>query len=226
MACSSASRFEEERSPEGNGTMNGLQFTSTLVGDLSWPIVVSAAIIIFRKPIAEVIGRVRSYEGLGQKLTFGDRLENAEQSVDAAAKNAEIERGGGEGQKKVDLSPLAREAEANPSFVVIQSWEQLSGALDDLIGAASPGRRPGPSVSLLPGLQKQGLVDDKFVTAVRELRDLRNLVAHGRHNPTPGEAVAYADSVQTLATTARLRASDLTTKRREAEIDNLQTSGA
>jgi hypothetical protein len=187
--------------------MNNLEFVSTLIGTLVWPLVVVSAVVLFRKPLAELIGRVRSYEGLGQKLTFGEELAGAEVSVNEAVESIKIDTKETDSQIAAEPSPLVREAEANPSFVVIQAWEQLSAALEDLVGTAEPDRVPrGTPVGWLPDLQRRQLVSPDFVRAVRELRDLRNKVAHGQHNPTPGEAVAYAESAQVLTATARLMA--------------------
>jgi hypothetical protein len=55
----------------------------------------------------------------------------------------------------------------------------------------------------LPELVKDGHIRESFPTAVLELLDLRNNVAHGQHNPTPGEAVAYVESVRGLTSIAR-----------------------
>jgi hypothetical protein len=191
--------------------MNILEFASTLIGDLIWPIVVLAIIVVFRRPLAELIGRVKSYEGLGQKVTFGEELADAEDSVNEAVEGIKPDTEDSEKREAIEPSPLVREAEANPSFVVIQSWEQLSAALEDLVGAAFPDQvTRGTPVGWLPGLQRRDMVSPDFVKAVRELRYLRNKVAHGQHNPTPGEAVAYAESAQALAATARIMADFVT----------------
>jgi hypothetical protein len=80
-------------------------------------------------------------------------------------------------------------------------------ALADLARAAKLEReniiRP---VAYMADLRRLDLVNDEFVKAVSELRDLRNRVAHGAHNPTPGEAVAYAESAQVLVVVAHTKA--------------------
>lgn len=61
--------------------MSGLQFTSSLISNLVWPLVVLILAIVFRAHIAQLLGRIKSYKGMGQELTFGDRLADAENSV-------------------------------------------------------------------------------------------------------------------------------------------------
>lgn len=177
--------------------MNGLEFTSTLLTHLFWPLVVAGAIWLFRKPLSELIGRVRRYEGLGQKLEFGERLAEAEDSVGKAVQETHT----ASERAEIKPSPLVREAEENPSYVVLQAWEQLSGAIADLAGVALPeptGRARQNSAQSLPDLRRREIVTADVVNAVTELRNLRNQVAHGQSKPTPGEAVAYAESAQAL----------------------------
>jgi hypothetical protein len=183
--------------------MNDLGLVSALVAQLYWPLIVGGALILFRKPVRELLGRIRTYEGLGQKLEFGERLAVAENSAEEAAQSVSLE---GNPEQRPPLQPnsLVRQAETNPSFVVLQSWDQITYALADLARAAKLGLEIRASIfRALSEMQKMNLVNEEFVKAVSEFQDLRNRVAHGRHNPTPGEAVAYAESAQVLALVAR-----------------------
>jgi hypothetical protein len=192
--------------------MNGFQFASSLVTGLAWPLVVIVLVVLFRKHLADLIGRIKSYKGLGHELTFGDRLADAENSVEEAARNLPVDK---DEPKLIEVgsNPLMREAEANPSFVVISSWEQVFSAINDLVRAALGDKHVhGPrgfTVSALRQLQENGLVSPEFVTATDDLADLRNKVAHGQHNPTPGEAITYARSAQVLTWTARMATAKL-----------------
>lgn len=94
--------------------MSGFQFTSSLISNLVWPLVVLALVIIFRTHIAQLLGRVKSYKGMGQELTFGDRLADAENSVYEAARSASIGSSKPDQIDAIEPSPLAREADANP----------------------------------------------------------------------------------------------------------------
>jgi hypothetical protein len=195
----------------GDDCMNGLQFASSLIASLSWSLVVIILVVVFRPHLGELIGRIRSYKGLGQEVTFGDRLADAENSVEEAVRSVPVNETDPKQIEKSEPSPLSRDAEANPSFVVIRAWEQVVDAVNALAEIAFPGRHSrsrGFSTSLLVDLQRAELVSPQFVSAASELRDLRNRVAHGMHNPTPGEAVAYAESANSLSAGA-LTLSDL-----------------
>ena len=187
--------------------MNGLQFTSSLISTLAWPVVVIVLVVIFRTHIASLLGRIKSYKGMGQEVTFGDGLAVAENSVEEAARSVSGDESGDK-RTETEPSPLAREAEDNPSFVVIRAWEQFVVALNELAEGRLPIRniRPDSFLSdpslILRSLRKSEIVNDEFVTAATELRLLRNKVAHGQHNPTPGEALAYAESARSLGIVA------------------------
>jgi hypothetical protein len=188
--------------------MNVLSFTASLIASLSWPAVAIAAMLLFRRPLANLIARIRSYKGMGQEVEFGELLavaeESAKQAIETAAKttgkSAEAEEMQGE------LSPLIQAAESNPSYVIIRAWEDVQASLADLAGIVFPGRavRGFPS-RLISDLESQDIgLPHKYFETVREFRDLRNRVAHGQHNPTPGEAITYAESADWLVRAARL----------------------
>jgi hypothetical protein len=191
--------------------VNGLAFASSLITSALWPIVVVVVIVVLRKPLGELIGRTRRYEGLGQKVEFGPGMAEAEDSVGKAMQNAPMAEKAGE----VLPNPLVRQAEDNPSYVVLQAWDQLSLTIADLVGVVLPGKRTGSWSPLesLPALKKSKLVANDFVKAVAELGGLRNQVAHGRSEPTPGEAVAYAEAAQALAITAVRTMEDIIAQR-------------
>jgi hypothetical protein len=100
---------------------------------------------------------------------------------------------------EANVKRLSEEAEANPSFTVLRAWEILSSLLADYAETFLPERLKGRSpYALLPELQKLGKLSPSYVAAVQDLRRLRNAVAHGQHNPTPGEAIAYVETTGKL----------------------------
>jgi hypothetical protein len=218
--------------------MNNLAFTASVVGSLAIPATVVVALLIFRRPLTNLLGRIISYEGLGQKVNFGQKLAGAEESVskavaqaqqaaeEAKLEGADIERptldrslwkitSTEQDPQNVDLRragliELAELASANPSFVVIKAWEDLETELVLLVESAFPETDifvdPLPS---LPDLVRRRLISESFLNAVLELRDLRNSVAHGKQNPTAGEAVAFVESTRELSTIATVAGASL-----------------
>lgn len=194
--------------------MSGLEFASTLIGQLiSWPVAILVVGLALRKPLTELLPKLRSYEGLGQKISFGDRLAETEESVDQAVGSIEREAGSkqlelhAKQQAKADeFAILVREAETNPSYVILVAWEQLNGAIDGLIEFSLGIEGGRPSHVQVRDLQERQVINKDFARAVNDMLDLRNRVAHGQHNPTSGEAVAYVLSAEVLAKAARVLA--------------------
>lgn len=205
--------------------MNNLAFIASVVGSLAIPATVVTALVIFRRSLVDLISRVSTYEGLGQKVQFGQKLADAEVTVsDAVARvhpkepaaprsvnnqQEDAPQSSSQGKNSENADPfrlgLGTVAAANPSFTIIKAWEELSESLADLIRQLDPNapdsrkfrylRNPVFGIRLLG---EEGKVDESFARAAQELYDLRNRVAHGRNNPTAGEAVAYAESARQL----------------------------
>jgi hypothetical protein len=100
-----------------------------------------------------------------------------------------------------DLSKIAEDAQRNPSYVILKGWEDLAHALRGLYEVAMPGERlrvNATPVGIAATLRKEFVVNDAFVAALTELRQLRNDVAHGQHDPSAGEALAYAETAREL----------------------------
>jgi hypothetical protein len=210
--------------------MNSLGFIASVVGSLAIPLTVVVALLIFRRPLVDLLGRIISYEGLGQKVNFGQKLAGAEQSVSRAVAQAQeaVEQASldaaatdnpvtdqalreitsteqalqGVDLERAGLVQLAELATSNPSFVVIKAWEDLSAQLTTMVKTILTEADVRNATYWLPELAKSGHINESFPTAVLELLDLRNNVAHGQHNPTPGEAVTYVESVRRLTAIA------------------------
>lgn len=95
-----------------DGAMSALEFAASQVASLCWPAVILGAMIIFRQPLSELIGRIiKTYKSWGQEVTFGERLAAAESSVEEALKTSKANIGQTERLEAIEPSPLVREAE-------------------------------------------------------------------------------------------------------------------
>lgn len=87
--------------------------------------------------------------------------------------------------------------------MIIRAWEQILDALAGVFAAVFP-EEEKRWTQPLSELEQKKVASPEYFTAVRTLRDLRNRVAHGQANPTPGGAVAYAESAAELAKAVRI----------------------
>ena len=125
----------------GHGTLphlDVLNFISTLTGQIiSWPVAVLILVLALRKPITELLPKLRSWDGPAGKFDFGKGLDAAERSASQAASSVEDEgalhSSNGDSStssrsrptQDAEATSLAREAGANPAFAILTSGSGL-----------------------------------------------------------------------------------------------------
>ena len=101
-----------------------------------------------------------------------------------------------EGQLPLEWDVLGR---ANPSGLVIRSWEELDHHINAVARAHDDSIRTRSRLEdSLEALQRRGLVNDAYVEAALALRNGRNMVAHDAQVPRSGAAMAFATTALDL----------------------------
>jgi len=187
-------------SPWDRQSVDWREFAAAVLGHiLSWPVVVLLLFLLFRKPVGELIQRVKRVEVAGQVVDFDQSLGRATELSAASVALAEDEK------RTTAPEPDRLAPQIEPTASIVMSWERLAANIRHLHGAAGLEPKPQSSVLRLAGdLGRVGLVNDTFVAAVRELSLLRNAVAHGEHLPDVDEATRYASAAEELAHAAEL----------------------
>jgi hypothetical protein len=101
---------------------------------------------------------------------------------------------------------------ADPSGMVMRAWQAVYEELFSYANMAEilpkdaidKNMRLGPS-SVVRRLERHSLLDPSASKVIRELLDLRNDVAHGKHEPTSGEAITYELSAANVRSYIRSR---------------------
>jgi hypothetical protein len=180
--------------------MGWMDFTSSLVGHLAWPIAFVVVMVLFRKPLTALLAKLRTWKGFGTEATFGEALAAAEPTIEAAtAEMPQRERQfARDPERDAERDNFIREIEANPSFGIIAAWERIQWIVTDMsatvavaTGKSSPPRTIAQQLNLLTD---QDAITTDLANGIRELQALRNEVAHASANPTPGQALAYAEN--------------------------------
>jgi hypothetical protein len=100
---------------------------------------------------------------------------------------------------------LALEADSSPSSTVLMAWRRLEMTILGLAQGVSGRPSAGSNVhAALPVLQEAGYLADDLAAAIVQLERLRNAVAYGEHDPTPGEASVYVEQARQLAVLVQL----------------------
>jgi len=184
--------------------MNVFAFIASLVRDLAWPIVVLVLFLILRKQIAFLIGQIAELELFGGKVKIGRDIERAAESTDAAVESITARRAG---DSSIDDSaqapadnPWLATLKSSPSMAAIEGWSGLEKELRKLGAAASIPRSSSTNVSsLLDDLQRHEIVNPQFREAARELRAIRNKVAHGVAPLSEAEGLSFINSAWELS---------------------------
>jgi hypothetical protein len=194
------------------------EMTGLLNSVLVWPVAAVVIVLIFRKDLTDLLGRLHSYEGMGQKLTFGNHIARAEEAAQRAGETVatptkherESKSGGLESQAEAtELSGKWKPSAAMkrwaskrlPSVKVLAAWESLSAGMMVVTFDVDPTFKPkwkegsGPALDRLVSL---GVVSPSFSDAVNELRAARNQVAHDGYEPTLGAAETYSNTANNL----------------------------
>ncbi|MBB3606629.1 hypothetical protein FHT40_006320 [Mycolicibacterium sp. BK556] len=179
--------------------MNAWEFASSAL----WPIVVMIAVLILRRPLAELVRNVRhaSLPG-GVEFDVGRLEEAAEEAIAAEPAQAQIaETVTSEAttpESTVVTPDVAALASLSPAAVVMNSWRTIESALRRLYEAAFPDGTSGHSrpgqMAMISALHRQQYISEPTFTLLQELRRLRNAVAHEDEEPHVGASLAYAES--------------------------------
>ncbi len=206
--------------------MSWLEAATSIVASVAWPGVVVTAIVLMRKPLRRLVGRLESYEGAGQKFSFGKAVEELEEKVgDELGRATEASRvtGGGQGGRKAGVvggierrdhpvpdfawANLAQLAQVSGSAAVIEAWRGVELALTSLFdqaravrGGAEEARRQQESVPrMLTYLSRVGVLSPENVSSIRQLSTLRNQAAHTDVEISENEALGYSDLALSIA---------------------------
>jgi hypothetical protein len=181
--------------------MGWIQLTNDILGHVfSWPVFGVVAVVVLRRQIAALLGRITSYEGLGQKLNFGRGVAKIEEGIEELPEQAGSSNSS-DGQSVITLQDeryrLARDF---PAAAVTQGFRDIEIRMRQLWSHYSPEQKKKPSFSqLVMSLADGRIIPGSLAGIILKLRELYNTVAHEGAEPTTGEAVAYIESTQKIA---------------------------
>jgi hypothetical protein len=175
--------------------MDWLTFVAKLAEALAWPIVVLVLGLMFRLKLLEIIPTLRKLKAGPVEAEFElaakQALANAEETKIRGVDEASVSAVKTEAHSGQVIARL-REARGDPAGAILEGWAKLDGELFRL------GLQVGVVVDPLENTGKvynavmsSGVLPAQTMCLVRELRDLRNQVAHVRVKPTAEAAQDY-----------------------------------
>lgn len=165
--------------------MDGLQFTSSIIGSLAWPAAVVWLAYLLRSPLAKLIPRVRALKYGDFHVDIGEQIEAAKEHVDA-----ENEAAAAPPPPEPPLS-FKSLAKADPRAAILSAWLPVEGELNELMSLSSSDESHRPMIHQIEQLRRRGVLNASLVDTLLDLRRIRNTAVH-----LSGDNVDFNDAIK------------------------------
>lgn len=197
--------------------MDWLQFSSSVIGSLAWPIAVIVLGVMFREQFKALLAKVKHAKGVGIELDFaedvkrivaeGEQVKQEALAVPAPPEGMGLPVPNAEEQRE-ELYALLRE---RPAALILDSWRDVEKAAHDVISEL--GLQEGTRFRRSPAaskwatlLQTHGALSHEEAALLADLRTLRNKVAHAVDwEPVVTDALDYHRTASLLTSVLRLK---------------------
>ena len=155
--------------------MTELQFISSIVASLAWPLTLIMVLSLLRDPIFELLPGLKLFQwGDKLKVEFEKKLGRVEAE---ASKIPDVESA----KPHLDNASLERYewlANSAPNLAILQSWFDVEAALKSTaLDMGIEFKRSSP-LDTARAIQRAGRIDEQTAELLRDLRVLRNLAVH------------------------------------------------
>jgi hypothetical protein len=191
--------------------MDWLTFIATMTGHIMWPLVIIVFLILLRKHIAGLAGRLDKLKFGSAEVSFKDGLiEGLKNIIDAPPALLKLEPPKPEpelplSKPKEDVK-LGRHRTTDSAYApknlqgkelwdttaagqIITAYEQVDAALFEIGDATGIDAANASSIMIV--LTHKGLVSKELGKLYDTIRDGRNMVAHARAMPNESEVLEY-----------------------------------
>lgn len=163
--------------------MDGLQFTSSIIGFLAWPAAVIWLAYLLRSPLAKLIPRVRAVKYGDLHVDIAEQIEAAQEQAVAESENVLSEP---PPEPPLSFKSLAA---ADPRAAILSSWLPVEGELNEL--ASKCGFDSDSTFRQIERLQRTGVLSPSLTNTLLHLRQIRNTAVH-----VTGESVGFDDAIK------------------------------
>ncbi|WP_157089062.1 hypothetical protein [Novosphingobium capsulatum] len=161
-----------------NAGMGWMEFVSSLVGSLAWPVAAVIIAAIFHKQIAGLLAKIRKLNWGEASVELAEQLDKVEDKARVAEAEAEIPAL----PEPIPVVPDDRFQSLltiSPSAAILDAWKPVERRLTDL-GKQHYGNELKYSVShkVAERLAADGHLMSSVVSMVGDMRKIRNEAAH------------------------------------------------
>lgn len=167
--------------------MSVLEFISSLVRSLAWPLFFILLILIFLKQLRQIFNAVKYFKIGGVEVQIADRFKAVQKDSEA-----------------LPLQPdarLERIAEISPTLAIKDAWDKFELIVQEKIRELNIERAGRMQINELFSLLKiNGLISDDEMGMLINLHSIRNALVHKPSYYVSGEeAVNYAKLIHSIA---------------------------
>jgi hypothetical protein len=192
-----------------------MNFVSQMTGHvLSWPVAVVLCVVVLKRPLGDLLGRLRAWKGFGQEADFDSKIVAASEDIQDAVRQVEGKEAAEQIEGEPSRAPIPTESPVESAFLwllastpsvevtsglargaIVGAWADFERSVGDAIRTwrSGTGREVQGSLSglkLVLALRESGLVSEKTIKAVTDMRAIRNSAQHGDSEPTADQAQA------------------------------------
>jgi hypothetical protein len=179
--------------------MNSWEFVASLASSLSWPVVITVMMFLFRAQLKSLLGNiagriptVSEITGPGNiALKFEQELKEVKDDLPPETQDATDgqEDGSGDGLDPASsfLTRIEALAEVSPRAAILEAYLRVETAAAKVVAEYAPHQMRQDSIQYM--LKRVGAVPQYLVTAAAGLSRLRNEAAHAEDFSIPTETV-------------------------------------
>ncbi|MEJ8666042.1 DUF4145 domain-containing protein [Pseudomonas sp. LP23] len=164
--------------------MDGLQFTSSIVGFLAWPAAVVWLAYLLRSPLAKLVPRVRA-------VKYGDLHVDIGEQIEAAKEQAETESEEASAQHPEPPLSFKSLALADPRAAILSAWLPVEAELHQLATRSGLDDSRSNLFKQLEHLQRKGVLSPSLINTMLHLRQIRNTAVH-----VTGDSVDFTNAME------------------------------
>ena len=184
----------------------------SLVETLAWPMTVLILVLLFRKEVRGLAGRLSTFKYKDVVAKFEKELREAEKAALEVTPEIKGEQAESSDQEfeLANLGRLERVAEVSPRAAISEAWIEVEQAARQLASkVGDTGRVESSPYRLAKFLSSRGVLDESAGAFYNQLRTLRNEAVHKPDFVIePDDAQRYLELAMGLAAYLRWRTKD------------------
>jgi hypothetical protein len=175
-----------------------------IVGHLAWPLIALVIALLFRKPISDLLRRLKNIKGPGLEAGFEKVLEESKDEAERIKEDQDSESSEPAEPTPIQATELQL-AQQFPAAAIFEAYAQID-ALTRQIRQRLPDREARPHRApsdAIAAARRMGYLTDSAEVLYKRLTVARNLVAHGKDDASAASAVEYWQQSKVLETALR-----------------------